>query len=47
MSVLIKWQSASPRAGDPREQGGDHNIFYDPASEVTFVISAKSYWLHR
>lgn len=47
MGVLIPWQPASPRLGDPGEQGGDHNIFYDPTSEVTFSIPAKSYWLRR
>ena len=37
MSVLTQslWQLASPRVSDPREQGRSHNVFYDPAAEIT------------
>lgn len=46
MSVLSTWQPTSPRAGDSKEKGGNNNVFYDPASDITFVISAKAFWGH-
>lgn len=53
VSVLITWQLTSPRATDPREQGGSCNVFYAIASEVTLIVTCHtvsseiSYWLHR
>lgn len=46
LNVLVIWQLISPRAGDPREQGGSCNGFHDLSSKVTLCHSTV-YWLHR
>lgn len=39
LCVFMTWQLASPRASDPKEQGGSCNIFQDLASEVRHLTS--------